>query len=439
MLRLCIWLVLCLLSGGALIFHALQQQHEQLSIDFRILHREITVKLSQHETILALLSINSDPAAIQQQFPQILTWKPLTRTEAEHALLPAGQATYWLRSQHVGLLIDLNKLLLELPQIQNFHHVSLNWQNTPLIELGGAWQTDYWQWHKKLTNTLQPFELVASGIPNWTRLPWLLLLLSALTWAVIVYFVSQYHLHKRQRNIAVLREHFAELTRLNAMGEITTGIVHELNQPLTAILSYNQAALRLLDQQQLDQIPALLDAAVIQIKRISSLLLQFRQKLAHQPIEWQTVNLTKIWQRVTLLLENEIHNGKVKIINRLPETLPNLLTEPVWIEQILHNIVINAIQAQQHHLAGYSWVAIDATASEQGITLRITDGGPGLSEQALQQVFMPFFTTRSEGLGLGMALTETLVQRLYGSIKVENIAGQGACFTLFFPFNAQRA
>ncbi|MFZ1874521.1 MAG: ATP-binding protein, partial [Chania sp.] len=236
---------------------------------------------------------------------------------------------------------------------------------------------------------------------------------------------------------AVLREHFSELTRLNAMGEITTGIVHELNQPLTAILSYNQAALRLLDQQQAHQVPPLLDAAVIQIKRISALLMQFRQKLTHDQMALQAVNLGKIWLRVTMLLENEIQTGKVKIINRIPENLPNLQAEPLWIEQILHNILTNAIQAQQHQAAGSSWVAIGATASEQGITLVITDGGPGLSEQALQQVFMPFYTTRPEGLGLGMALAETLIQRLHGSIKAENIAGQGACFTLWFPFNAQ--
>ncbi|MHA7847807.1 sensor histidine kinase [Serratia sp. D1N4] len=439
MLKVCIWLILSLLSGSGLVIYALQQQYEEQSIDFRILHRDLTVKLSQHETILSLLSVTSDPSVIQEKFPQILAWKPLLPTASSNTLLPAGNGTYWLNAQHFALLIDLNELLAELPQSHYFRHVRLSWQNAPLVELGGAWQPAYWQWDKQVASALQPFELSASSDPDWARLPWLLLLLSSLGWAAIVYFISQYRVQKRQRNIAVLREHFSELTRLNAMGEITTGIVHELNQPLTAILSYNQAALRLLDQQQAHQVPPLLDAAVIQIKRISALLMQFRQKLTHDQMALQAVNLGKIWLRVTMLLENEIQTGKVKIINRIPENLPNLQAEPLWIEQILHNILTNAIQAQQHQAAGSSWVAIGATASEQGITLVITDGGPGLSEQALQQVFMPFYTTRPEGLGLGMALAETLIQRLHGSIKAENIAGQGACFTLWFPFNAQEA
>lgn len=437
MLKVGIWLMLSLLSGSGLIVYALQQQYEEQSIDFRILHRDITVKLSQHETILSLLSVTSDPSAIRDKFPQILAWKPLPAAESSNTLLPAGNGTYWLNAQHFALLIDLNELLAELPQSHYFRHVRLNWQNAPLIELGGNWQPAYWQWDKRLASALQPFDLSANSDPDWARLPWLLLLLSSLGWAGIVYFTSQYRVQKRQRKIAVLREHFSELTRLNAMGEITTGIVHELNQPLTAILSYNQAALRLINQQQVDQVPPLLDAAVIQIKRISALLLQFRQKLAHDQVAFQAVNLSKIWLRVTMLLENEIKSGKVKIINRLPEQLPDLQAEPLWVEQILHNILTNAIQAQQHNVAGSAWVAIEATAAQHGITLVITDGGPGLSEQALQQVFMPFFTTRPEGLGLGMALAETLIQRLHGSINAENIAGQGACFTLWFPFNAQ--
>ncbi|AHG21687.1 histidine kinase [Chania multitudinisentens RB-25] len=437
MLKIFLWLALSLFSGGGLVIYTLQDQYEEHSVAFRILYRDVTVKLSQHETILSLLSVTSDPSVLQQKFPQILAWKPLPHTASTYTLLPAGNGTYWVSAQHFALLIDLKALLAELPQSHYFQHIRLNWQNTPLIELGAADQPTYWQWDKELSSTAQPFELSAGNDPDWARLPWLLLLLSLLFWAGIIYFTSQYRMQKRQRNIAVLREHFSELTRLNAMGEITAGIVHELNQPLTAILGYNQAALRLIDQQQIDKVPPLLDAAVTQIKRISALLQQFRQKLANSQAAFQKVNLGKIWQRVTMLLENEIKRDKVKIINKIPDNFPDFLAEPLWIEQILHNIVTNAIQAQQHKATGDAWVAISAEQSAEGMTIVITDGGPGLSEQALQQVFIPFFTTRPEGLGLGMALTETLVQRLNGNIKAENSAGQGACFTLWFPFNTQ--
>lgn len=117
--------------------------------------------------------------------------------------------------------------------------------------------------------------------------------------------------------------------------------------------------------------------------------------------------------------------------------MPRLFAPPLWIEQILHNIASNAIQAQENNAVGTAWINLAATATDEGIALTLTDGGPGLSEQALQHVFMPFFTTRAQGIGLGMALTDTLIQRLNGTIEATNIVGQGACFRLWLPIHPE--
>lgn len=435
MLRIAIWLALSLLSSGGWVFYALQQQYEEQSAEFRILYRDIAVKLSQHDAILSLLSENSDPKVIQQQFPQILRWQPRPESASANTLVPASHGTYWLNAKQFALLIDLNTLIADLPQIKYFQRLSLDLNKTPLITLGPDNANLYWQWDKKLVSPSQPLDLSVGNNPDWGRLPWLMMLISSLFWGVAIYFISQYRANKHQRNIANLRAHFSELTRLNAMGEIAAGIVHELNQPLTAALSYNQTALRLIKLQQVQDVPPLLDATVVQIKRISDLLLQFRQKLTREQRELQPVNLNQIWLRVVMLLEKELRGGKITIINQIPDDLPELLADPLWVEQIFHNVLTNAIQAQQHSPSG--WVRITATIADKGISLTISDGGPGLSAQALQEVFMPFFTTRSDGLGLGMALTESLVQRLHGNIKVENIEGQGASFTLWLPLNSQ--
>lgn len=435
MLKIVIWLVLSVISSCGWVVYALQQQYEEQSAEFRILYRDIAVKLSQHDAILSLLSVNSNPEVIKRQFPQILRWQPRAESATENTLEPAGNGTYWLNAQHFALLVDLNKLIADIPQTSYFQRLSLDWNKTPLIELGSDSTSPYWLWDKTLVSPSQPFGLSAGNSPDWAKLPWLMMLISSLFWAGTIYFINQYRANKHQRNIANLRAHFSELTRLNAMGEIAAGIVHELNQPLTAALSYNQAALRLIKQQQAHDAPPLLDASVVQIKRISDLLLQFRQKLSREQRELRPVNLNQIWLRVVMLLEKELRSGKITVINQIPQALPDLQADPLWIEQILHNILANAIQAQQHNLSGSGWVAIKADKSGQGISLMIHDGGPGLSAQALQEIFMPFFTTRPEGLGLGMALTETLVQRLNGNIKVDNIEGQGACFTLWFPLS----
>ncbi|MNC20787.1 Sensor protein FixL [compost metagenome] len=333
------------------------------------------------------------------------------------------------------MLIDLPTLLADFVRTQKFRHFSLSWKDTPLITQGAEGKGDWWRWEKDIASPSQPLNLLVTNNPDWRSLPWLVLLLVGVFWAVVIYFYNQYQMTKRQRNIANLRAHFSELARLNAMGEIAAGMVHELNQPLTAILSYSQTAQRLIKQQQAEKAQPLLDASVMQTKRISALLLAFREKLHSDEQALQPVNLRQIWERVTMLLGNEIERGKVSVINQVPESLPSLIASPLGIEQIFHNLLNNAIQAQQK--TEKAWVTIHASQTADSIILTVTDGGQGLSEQALEQVFMPFFTTRKDGLGLGMALTETLVQRLNGSIQAQNSATGGACFTLVFPLTQQ--
>ncbi|WP_252320676.1 MULTISPECIES: sensor histidine kinase [Symbiopectobacterium] len=400
-------------------------------------NRDVALKLSQHDVILTLLSAVSDPERVKKAFPQIIILK--TRSPEYSATEPqlAGNGTYWLNGQHVSLLIDLKQVLSILPQSNAFRTLSLYLHDPPLVVLGDATTTPYWLWHKALVGDSQPFELSAGNDPDWRHLPWISILLFALLWVIVVEFVSRYLMYKRQRVLADLRAQFSELTRLNTMGEITAGMVHELNQPLTAILSYNQTALSLMKQERSAEIAPLLDAYVVQTKRISALLTDLRQKMHSDHVPLQPVGLKQVWSRVLMLLENEWQAGKVKIINHIPDDLPPFLAAPQWVEQILHNLLLNAIQAQQSNAPTSAWVEIAAQPTEKGITLTLTDGGPGLSDQALQNVFLPFFTTRQGGLGLGMALTQTLVQGLNGDISVENVAGSGARFTLWFPFNAE--
>jgi len=306
-----------------------------------------------------------------------------------------------------------------------------------VITRGTRSHAQHWQWQKTIVSPSQSFLLSAGDNPAWGALPWWLILSPGLFWGATLYLIDQYRINRRRRDIADLRAHYAELTRLNTLGELTAGIVHELNQPLTATLSYTQTALRWLQQGKAEPVPPLLEAAVVQIKRTDALLQQFRQKLTSEQADWQPIVLESLWRQVITLLENEIRHDKVTVTSYIPADLPALVAPPLWIEQILHNIVHNALQAQRQNKAGTAWIRLEAAALNGGIRLSISDGGPGLSVPALQQVFMPFFTTRPNGIGLGMALTDTLIQRLNGTIDVANIAGQGACFTLWLPATHQ--
>ena len=433
MFKITAWLLLSLCSSSGLSIYFLHQQYEEKSADFRILYRDVTVKLAQHDAIIPLLPADQNSQEIQTLFPQIVQWRAHLCMEPCRPILIEPGGRYWLNTNNRSLLVDLNVLFDNLTEKGPFRHIAVRWQDHPLLIRGAAGGREYWQWHKAIVSPSQPFVLSAGDNPAWAELPWTLILLPGLFWGMVLYLFNQYRVNRRRRDIADLRAHYAELTRLNTLGELTAGIVHELNQPLTAILSYNQTALRLLEQQRTEPVPPLLEAAVVQIKRTDALLQQFRQKLASEQADYQPIALEPLWRQVITLLDNEIRSHRTTVSSRIPTDLPTLVAPPLWIEQILHNIANNALQAQQHNAPGTAWLRLEAIAANGGITLKLSDGGPGLSEAALQQVFMPFFTTRPGGIGLGMALTDTLVQRLNGTIEVANIAGQGTCFTLWLP------
>lgn len=429
MLRIISWLLLTLLSCAGLGTWFLQHQYEEKSADFRILYREITVKLSQHDAIIPLLPASQEDGEVQKILPQLVLWRRHNNLEPRLPVVPEAHGRYWLNSPNLSLLIDLTTMLDTLGEKKNFRHLAISWKNTILCEQGDD-AAGYWRWDKTVISPTQPFLVSVSDSPEWAKLPWWLIVSPAFFWALAMYLLTLYQANKRRRNIADLRDRYTELTRLNTMGELAAGMVHELNQPLTAVMSYNQAAVRLIKQDNLAQVPDLLNAAVLQIKRIDALLSQLRQKLNSERAEYQQVDLQRLWQRVCKLLDNELRSGEIRATSKFADGLPPLFAPPLWVEQILHNIASNAIQAQT---GDTGWIHLNARIENHDIALTLTDGGPGLSPEALEQIFIPFFTTREQGIGLGMALADTLVQRLNGSIEASNTPGGGACIRLWFP------
>lgn len=433
MLKIISWCLLTSLSCTGLGAWFLQQQYEEKSTDFRILYREITVKLSQHDAIIPLLPASKNSAEVQHILPQIVDWQWRNNPESSQPIVPEGLGRYWLNRPGLSLLIDLTTLLNTLPEKKTFRYLAISWGRTTLYEQGNDRLPAWWRWEKTVASPTQPLLVLAGDNPVWSKLPWWQIVFPALFWALALYLLAQYQANKRRRDTADLRARYAELIRLNTMGEMAAGMIHELNQPLTAIMSYNQAALRLIRLDNPAQIPDLLEASVLQIKRIDVLLSQFRQKLACERIEYQQVELSVLWRRVCRLLDNELRAGNVRVSSHFTDDLPSLMAPPLWIEQIMHNIVSNAIQAQAGNTPDSACIHLEACQHEHGIALTFTDCGPGLTAEALEYVFIPFFTTRASGIGLGMAITDTLVQRMNGTIEASNISEKGACFRIWFP------
>ncbi|HDM8081829.1 TPA: HAMP domain-containing histidine kinase [Yersinia enterocolitica] len=435
--KITVWFILTLMSTLWLGWYGLNTQQAEREADFRTIHRELSQQLAQQQAILFLALEPSQLVQLQRHFPQLvaINQTPADQSKPGQLTLHLQDGDYRLANSYSGsgLQVNAQKLLQVVGLPPHFDSLVLRYQQHQLAILGHSAPESFWQWQKPLGEGAQSFTLIGHATPVWRDLPWFTALLLSLIIAAALYSWHRWQLLAQHRLHAEQRARFADQARLNAMGEIATGIAHELNQPLTATLTYNQTALRLLPPQDA-QVAPLLVASVEQIKRIAALLDRLRTLLSRGQINLQPVVVADIWRRVNVLLSQEITAANVKIINMIPANLPTLQSDPLWLEQVFHNLLSNAIQAIQHTPIPTVTFTVNITAKQW--VIQIEDNGPGLTHQQLDSLFTPFYTTRESGLGLGLTLCETLVQRMGGDIKAGNNEHGGACFTLTFPLIA---
>ncbi|HDL7471717.1 TPA: GHKL domain-containing protein [Yersinia enterocolitica] len=435
--KITVWFILTLMSTLWLGWYGLNTQQAEREADFRTIHRELSQQLAQQQAILFLALEPSQLVQLQRHFPQLvaINQTPADQSKPGQLTLHLQDGDYRLANSYSGsgLQVNAEKLLQVVGLPPHFDSLVLRYQQHQLAILGHSAPESFWQWQKPLGEGAQSFILIGHATPVWRDLPWFTALLLSLIIAAALYSWHRWQLLAQHRLHAEQRARFADQARLNAMGEIATGIAHELNQPLTATLTYNQTALRLLPPQDA-QVAPLLVASVEQIKRIAALLDRLRTLLSRGQINLQPVVVADIWRRVNVLLSQEIAAANVKIINMIPANLPTLQSDPLWLEQVFHNLLSNAIQAIQHPPIPTVTFTVNITAKQW--VIQIEDNGPGLTHQQLDSLFTPFYTTRESGLGLGLTLCETLVQRMGGDIKAGNNEHGGACFTLTFPLIA---
>ncbi|UYK10435.1 sensor histidine kinase [Yersinia enterocolitica] len=435
--KITVWFILTLMSTLWLGWYGLNTQQAEREADFRTIHRELSQQLAQQQAILFLALEPSQLVQLQRHFPLLvaINQTPADQSKPGQLTLHLQDGDYRLANSYSGsgLQVNAEKLLQVVGLPPHFDSLVLRYQQHQLAILGHSAPESFWQWQKPVGEGAQSFTLIGHATPVWRDLPWFTALLLSLIIAAALYSWHRWQLLAQHRLHAEQRARFADQARLNAMGEIATGIAHELNQPLTATLTYNQTALRLLPPQDA-QVAPLLVASVEQIKRIAALLDRLRTLLSRGQINLQPVVVADIWRRVNVLLSQEIAAANVKIINMIPANLPTLQSDPLWLEQVFHNLLSNAIQAIQHTPIPTVTFTVNITAKQW--VIQIEDNGPGLTHQQLDSLFTPFYTTRESGLGLGLTLCETLVQRMGGDIKAGNNEHGGACFTLTFPLIA---
>jgi C4-dicarboxylate-specific signal transduction histidine kinase len=245
---------------------------------------------------------------------------------------------------------------------------------------------------------------------------------------------------KRAELQAVDRLHeLAHFSRAATMGALAGSAAHELNQPLTAILSNAQAALRFLTMQppRTDLVREILEDIAAADQRAGEIIRRIRRLLRKgDPEERSTLDLNEVVQEALYVVADEGLLRKVRMDRQLEPELPRIRGDFVQLQQVVLNLVLNAFDAMDELAAHDRQLSVrTASAGGQAVQLVVQDQGPGVDERQLQRIFEPFFTTKRNGLGMGLFITRAIVDSHGGQVKATRAEPRGlrVCITLPLP------
>jgi signal transduction histidine kinase len=284
--------------------------------------------------------------------------------------------------------------------------------------------------HKVVAAESQPFDVVAVRQLGWGHLPWSRMLAWVLAVALVLAALRHLQRQRSERRRAEELLRLGQVGRLNTLGELAAGMAHELNQPLTAVLANTQAAQRLLadDPPEMNTARSAMTQAVEQARRAADVVGQ----------QSQAVDLVEAVRRALYLLEPESQRRGISPQLEGPSRLL-VQADPVALDQIVHNLLLNALQAMERVDASHRHLLLTLTVQGGQAELAVADSGPGIAPDVLPRLFEPFFSTREGGLGLGLSLCESLAQGMGGSITAANGSADGAVFRLRLPLKEERA
>ncbi|WP_268808111.1 two-component system sensor histidine kinase NtrB [Caballeronia terrestris] len=238
--------------------------------------------------------------------------------------------------------------------------------------------------------------------------------------------------HELQRN----RQELAHLTRVSTLGELAGSLAHELNQPLTAILSNAQAAQRFMamDPIDLDEVREIFHDLVADNRRASEVIRRIRALLKKGELEAAPLSLADVIGDVVLLLHSDAVVRGVRVFLNLDPALPPVHGDCVQLQQVVLNLLLNAFDAMESHSVPDREVVIEASVDDDGsVRVAVRDRGPGLADDIVEKLFTPFFTSKRDGLGLGLSISRSIVNMHGGRIWAENNVHAGAAFYFTLP------
>jgi two-component system sensor kinase FixL len=246
-----------------------------------------------------------------------------------------------------------------------------------------------------------------------------------------------------EEQVACQRNEMAHLSRVSTLGELSGSIAHELNLPLSAILSNAQAAQRILANGDADpaEVREILNEIVSEDKHAAEVIQRLRQWLKKDMLQQHSLQINEVVEDVLKLIRSDLINQKVTVDTQLARNLPMVTGDPVQLQQVLVNLVVNACDAMTSCNTPERRLLI-RTGIENGssaVIVSVTDRGDSIPREKLEQIFEPFFTTKEKGMGLGLSVCRTIIAAHRGKLWATNNADCGATFHFSLPISASNS
>jgi C4-dicarboxylate-specific signal transduction histidine kinase len=236
------------------------------------------------------------------------------------------------------------------------------------------------------------------------------------------------------------RAELSHLSRVALMGEMSASIAHELNQPLSGILSNAAAGQRFIDQGDVDlrEIRELLGDIISDGRRANDVVRGIRGMIKKEQMARRSVDLNEVVIDALHMVSSNALLHSCQLETSLDPNLPAIDGDPVQLQQVLLNLVINAFDAMRDTTVSKRRVVIATQPNGDGsVRTSVRDYGLGISQEMRDRLFDPFFSTKTEGLGMGLAIVRSIIESHGGTIAAENADGGGARFEFVLPVNGR--
>jgi C4-dicarboxylate-specific signal transduction histidine kinase len=240
---------------------------------------------------------------------------------------------------------------------------------------------------------------------------------------------------RRERQLREMQMQLAHANRVATMGQLTASIVHEIKQPIAAMVINAQAGARFLDvQMDRNKVRQILNEIEKDGNRASEVIRRIHDLFKKTPPRRDRWEINGAIREVIALTHGEAMVNNVSVRTELADGLPSVQGDRVQLQQVSLNLIINAIQAMSGLTGGIRELHIGTeSAGEEGVRVAVRDSGPGLSAESLQRLFEPFYTTKPKGIGMGLSICRSIIEAHGGRLWATGLHPHGALFQFTIP------